>query len=197
MPRAARKPGPLRKSSVTGDDREPAVVRSPSITDSVTSPHEGAIRDESPTTPVTSIPDRAIEVGDESVTASQPKPQDGGASGQGVVTGPVSHEPAEAHTLAAGFSPRDQEVVTKGVLTALLEELTTAQPEQVDALRRRLLLPPAVTLPERRRGHRKTFAWYIDEALGTAVQEKAQAEGVPPSEVVERILRQARALGWL
>lgn len=33
--------------------------------------------------------------------------------------------------------------------------------------------------------------------LGEAIQSRAQAERVPPSEVAERILRQARAMGWV
>ncbi|MBE3598398.1 MAG: hypothetical protein IMX02_06240 [Limnochordaceae bacterium] len=146
---------------------------------------------------MTTLPDRPESVSDESVTPSQPQGQDGGAPGEGVITEPVSNGSVKPDALPGESSPTGQESVTRPVLAALLDELATAPPEQVNALRRALLLPPAVSLPERRRGHRRTFAWYIDEALGAAVQAKAQAEGVPPSVVVERVLRQARALGWL
>lgn len=197
MPRATRKPGPLRKSSVTSGHSSPAVISDQSVTPSVTHPDDGAVRDALPTPPVTTAPDRPESVSDESVTPSQPERQDGGGSGQEVVTEPDRNEPAKHDAPPGESSPSGQGVATKGVLAALLEELEAAPVEQVDTLRRALLLPPTVKGPERRRVPKRTYAWYLPEELGEAVKRKAKAEGVPPSEIAERMLRQARALGWV
>lgn len=79
-----------------------------------------------------------------------------------------------------------------------MKELEAAPPEVLDQLRRLLAVAPAAPVAvERRRGPRKTYAWYILEELGEAVKRRAEEQAVPPSEVVERILLRAKEAGWL
>lgn len=165
------------------------VTRDESVTGPVThdEPVTGSrTRDGTVTRPVT--PHEAVTepvTHEESVTDA--------VTGGETVTGPVTrNEPITGSAAPPEPAPSEARLLTK-----LLAELQTAPPAEREALRRWLLSPPAVSVAERRRVRRKTFAWYLPEDLGEAVRARAQAEGVPPSEVAERVLRQARAAGWL
>ena len=146
----------------------------------------GSVRDEAADGSVTQPPDGT---GDSSLTRHHtPDESPGGTEG------------STRRPNGPGLSPVTEVVTnraTPSVLAALLAELEDAPAEEVDALRRKLLTPPEVALPERRRVPRRTYAWYLPEELGEAVKAKAKAEGVPPSEVDERILWQAKAAGWV
>lgn len=126
--------------------------------------------------------------------ASVPAPHPGVAGEAGATSAGQ-----EGHREVADRSPtHDQLPRTQGLLAALLSELQAAPAEQLAALRRAVAVVPDPPVPERRRGERRrTYAFYLSEAVGEAIKRQAQVEGVPPSEIAERLLRRAQATGWL